>query len=138
MVKTPSNKMPGSNNVRSDPTAIRHSFRVPVEFQADIAVMLGNQTYRVVDISPEGVNIEDKDQGSFTAGQLIENFELIIQGSRIKGLNARIVHCSSDTQRNRNYGIQWIDLADEAQQQIVEIVLKIKQRLRQAAMNDSI
>lgn len=133
MANTPSNKMPGSNNVRSDLTAIRHSFRVPVEIQEDIAVMLDNQTYRVVDISPEGVNIDDKDQASFTAGQLIENFELIILGSRIKGLTARIVHCSSDTERNWNYGIQWIDLADEAQQQIAAIVSKIKQRLRQAA-----
>ena len=138
MANTPSNKMPGSNNVRSDSTKIRHSFRVPVEFQDDTAVIFDNQTYRVVDISPEGVNIDDKDQVSFTSGQLIENFELIIQGSRIKGLTARIVHCSSDTERNWNYGIQWIDLADEAKQQIVEIVLKIKQRLRQAAMNDSL
>ena len=138
MANTPSNKMPDSNNVRSDPTAIRRSFRVPVEFQDDIAVMLDNQTYRVVDISPEGVNIDDKDQASFTDGQLIENFELIIPGSRIKGLTARIVHYSSDTERNWNYGIQWIDMADEAQQQIVAIVLKIKQRLRQAARNDSL
>lgn len=133
MANTPSNKMPGSNNVRSDSTAIRHSFRVPLEIQEDIAVVLDNQTYCVVDISPEGVNIDDKDQASFTAGQLIENSELIIPGSRIKGLTARIVHCSSDTERNWNYGIQWIDLADEAQQQIAAIVSKIKQRLRQIA-----
>ncbi len=133
MANTPSNKIPGSNNVRSDSTTIRHSFRVPVEFQDDIAVMLDNQTYRVVDISPEGVNIDNKDQASFTVGQLIENFELIIPGSRIKGLTARIVHRSSDTEKNCNYGIQWIDLADEAQQQIAAIVSKIKQKILQAA-----
>jgi hypothetical protein len=109
-----------------------------VEFQDDIAVMLDNQTYRVVDISPEGVNIDDKDQASFTTGQLIEDLELIIPGSRINGLTARIVHCSSDTEKKWNYGIQWIDLADEAQQQIVAIVSKIKQRIRQAARNDSL
>ncbi len=133
MANTPSNKMPDSNNVRSDPTAIRQSFRMPVEFQDDIAVMLDNQAYRVVDISPEGVNIADKDETPFTIGQLIENCELIIPGSRIKDLTARIVHCSSDPDRNWNNGVQWIDLADEAQQQIAAVVSKIKQRLRQAA-----
>jgi hypothetical protein len=104
-----------------------------VEFQDDTAVIFDNQTYRVVDISPEGVNIEDKDPASFTAGQLIENFELVIPGSRIKGLTARIVHCSSDTEKKWNYGIQWIDLTYEAQQQIAAIVSKIKQKILHTA-----
>lgn len=131
MANTPSNKRPESNDVRSDPTAIRQSFRVPVELQDDIAAMFDNQVYRVVDISPEGVNISNKNKAPFAIGQLIENCELIIPGSRIKGLTARIIHSSCDPEGNWNNGIQWIDLVDEDQQQIAAIVSKIKQRLQQ-------
>lgn len=133
MANTLSNKMSDSNNVRSDPTAIRQSFRVPVNVQDDIAVRLDNQIYRVVDICPGGVNITDRNQTPFKIEQLIENCELMIPGSRIKDLTARIIHCSSDSERNWNNGIKWIDLSDEAQEQIATIVSKIKQRLRQSA-----
>ncbi len=133
MVNTASNKMSDSNNVRSDPKAIRQSFRVPVDVQDDIAVWLDNQVYSVVDICPGGVNFVAKDQTPFSIGQLIEGCELIIPGSRIKDLTARIVHSSSTPEGDWHNGVKWNDLADEAQQQIAAIVSTIKQRLRQSA-----
>ncbi len=135
MTKTQSNKMPDSNDVRSDPTAIRQSFRVPVEHQDNMNVMIDDSAYLVTDISPEGVNIVNKGQKPFTIGKLLENCELNIHDSRIKDLAARIVHCSCSPDKNWNIGIQWINLTDESQQKIASIVSKIKQRLRKMAQD---
>lgn len=133
MAKTPSNTISDSNDERSDRTAIRQSFRVPVGFKDDIFVILDNEAFPVVDIGPEGINITTKNQTRFMEGLLIQNCELIIPGTRIKNLTARIVHCSGDPDKNWNHGIHWIDLTDNAQEQIVAIISKIKQKLRQAA-----
>ena len=133
MVKSPSNKVSDTNDQRSDRTAIRMSFRVPVELQDDIAVMINNETYQVLDIGPEGINITIKDPSLFTIGQFIQNCELILSDNRIKNLTARIVHSSKDSDEAWNTGIHWIALDDNAQEQIVNIISKIKQKLRQNA-----
>ncbi len=130
MASTPSNKMPDSTIVRSDPEAIRQSFRVPVEFQDDSMVKINHQTIRVVDISPDGLNVAGTGQVPFAAGQLIEECELRIMGSRISNLTARIVHCAGGPDGNWNSGLQWIDLGDDVQEQIAAVVSKIKKRLR--------
>lgn len=125
--------MPNTDNVRSDPSKVRKSFRVPVSSQDDIYVMLDDKSYRVFNLSPEGLNIANSDHSPFTIGELIQNCNLILSDCHIHNLTARIIHCSCGKDGNWNNGIQWVDLADEDLKQISATVSRIRQRLLQDA-----
>ncbi len=124
------------NPVRSDQSPIRQSFRVSVEPEDRIFVVLNGETYPVADISPEGINIVCRDSNPFTLSQVIENCQLILPGDTIKDLSAKVIHFSCGPGGRWTNGIQWVDLPDSTLDKIVGQVSKIKKRLRQQSLSE--
>ncbi len=58
-------------NERSDPDAVRHSFRVPVDAQEGICVFLNARRYPVTDMNPEGIRFLSTDKTGFCMGETI-------------------------------------------------------------------
>jgi len=117
-------------DTRSDHSAIRQSFRVAVDPEDGIFVVLNGRTYPVVDISPQGINVFCRDNNDFTLSQVIENCELIIPEDTIKRLTAKVIHCSCSSDGKWTNGIQWKGLTDADLDKIVQQVSHLKNKLR--------
>lgn len=126
---------------RSDHSAVRQSFRVPVDPKDNIKVMIKGEIYRVTNISPEGVgifydqNIESEAARLMEGSEmLIEDCDLIFPDAVIKHLTAKIIRFSPTHENGWENGLQWINMADEDQIKIADQVSKIKKRLLASAM----
>ncbi len=122
-----SNDFDGLQNDRQL-SIIRKSFRVPVEDNS-IQVEISGKTCSVINICPEGISMAGDAHSDYSVGQTIDHCRLIFPKDSIDGLTARIVHISSDDEKRRLCGIQWVDLKDEDLAWISAVVSDLKKKL---------
>lgn len=108
---------------------VRKSFRVPVEEDGDIQVIIANQTFQVTDISLIGVSILCKQGQTLTVSQIYKGCELVTPDGKIQDLDGKVIHFSSAPGKKWNNGIQWIDLSDDAKAEINALVASRKEKL---------
>jgi len=120
------------DNIEEDsslPDVVRKSFRVPVEDSKKVWVVIHNRRYPVRDICLGGIGIILEDNTVFAIEQTLKNCELYIYNTSIKDLNGRVIHFSSNLEKELQCGIQWIDMKESTASQISKIVLKMKEQL---------
>ena len=120
------------NRIKEDsplPGIVRKSFRIPVEDQNNIRLMINDIPYPVQDIGLEGIGITAGDSLTFVVDQALSNCEFHYFDRSIKSLNGRIVHLSAALGRDWKYGIQWESLGKEASEGIFSIVRELKEQL---------
>ena len=117
------------NEDSSLPEIVRKSFRVPVEDNENIWVVINAKRYSLLDISLGGIGIVLDDTSAFTVAQTLKNCELNIFDVSIKELNGRVVHLSSDFGTALHCGIEWIDMQEKRAGQISKIIETMKKKL---------
>ena len=110
-------------------TIVRKTFRVPLEISDNVWITIGNNRYPVRDISATGVGIKLESPLSFNVSQIIGNCELSMDGQVVKDLEGRVVHFSLNSDREWQYGIQWVRMNQSAADRISETVFKLKDKL---------
>ena len=110
-------------------TIVRKAFRVPLEIGDNVWITIGNNRYPVRDISVTGVGITLENPLSFTVSQIIGNCELSMDGQVIKDLEGRVVHFSLNSDREWQYGIQWVRMNQSTADRISKTVFKLKDKL---------
>ena len=108
---------------------VRKSFRVPVVYQDDIQVILDDKEYAVADISIEGVGIICKDRTMLTVSKTYHNCRLKTPDGVIGNLTGKVIHFSSDSDKDWRHGVQWIGLEKAAGKKIAMIVGELKSKL---------
>jgi hypothetical protein len=111
------------------PKMVRKSFRIPVEDQKNIWIMINNTPYPVQDIGIDGLSITVKDNLAFSVDQDIINCELHYFDLSLQNLNGRIVHISAAPGQDWKYGVQWEGLEKEISDRILAIVCEMKAQL---------
>lgn len=128
MLNTPD----GTEDIR----AIRQHFRVPVEPKTGVSAILKGTPYPVTDICAEGVRIQGTEAAGFKADDVIDGCELLLPGVKVRGLTARLAHCSNGNGTGRGSGIQWVDMPDSSLKRVVDHVVRIKQALRNTIQDE--
>ena len=113
--------MPGE-----DQETIRHSFRVPAFNKDNVQAVFYNKAYSVVNISPSGIAIHSDSCLEFEAGQIIDNAVLVLGSRRIKGLSAKVVHCSVHDSGKFQFGLIWLDIEPEDKKCLDGILIQMK------------
>ncbi len=115
----------------TSPEIVRKSFRVPINDadRENVWVVIDEKRYTVCNVSPGGISISLKDNSIFTIDQALLNCELNIFNQSVKDLNGKIIQFSSTRKKDWQCGIQWIDLKKETADQILKIVIKMKEQL---------
>ena len=108
------------------PKMVRKSFRIPVEDQKNIWIMIHNTPYPVQDIGLEGIAITDGSCLTFAVDQVLSNCELYYFDRSIKPLNGHIVHISTALGQDWKYGIHWEGLEKKVSDRILSIVCEMK------------
>jgi hypothetical protein len=108
---------------------VRKSFRIPVDDQKNIWIMINNTPYPVQDIGIGGLSITVKDDLTFFVGQNVINCELHYFDLSFQNLNGRIVHISAALSQDWKYGIQWEGLEKAVSDRILSIVCEMKEQL---------
>ncbi len=111
------------------PKIVRRSFRVPVEDEKNIWILINNTRYPIQDMCLGGVSITVKDNLMFFVDQALLNCELNYFDMTIKKLNARIVHVSAALGQGWKYGLMWTELEKNISDQISVIVYELKKQL---------
>ena len=108
---------------------VRKSYRIPIQEDDDINVVIAGQSYRVIDISISGVAIVRQDTNTLSVSQIYTNCELRYPEGIIKELTAKIIHFTSGTDKSWLNGLMWIDVTKNAQTKINALVKKRKNDL---------
>ena len=111
------------------PKIVRKSFRIPVEDQKNIWIMINNTPYPVQDIGMDGLSITVKDNLAFFVDQNVSNCEFHYFDTALQNLNGRIVHISAAVGQDWKYGIQWEGLEKKVSDRILSIVCEMKSQL---------
>lgn len=111
---------------------VRKSFRVPIQEDDDINVIIAGVSYRVIDISISGVGIVRQDMNTLSVSQVYTNCELHYPEGVIKELTAKIIHFTSSIDKAWLNGLTWIDVTKDAQKKINALVEKRKNDLLQS------
>lgn len=111
------------------PKIVRKSFRIPVEDQKSIWIMINHTPYPVQDIGMDGLSITVKDNQTFFVDQNVSNCELHYLGTTLQNLNGRIVHISAAQGQDWKYGLQWEGLEKSVSDRISTIVCEMKAQL---------
>lgn len=120
------------NEISQDPATqkiVRKSFRIPVEDNKNIWVVINDEHYTVLDICFGGIGIVLKNNSVFCVDQVLKNCELNIFDTAIKDLNGRVIHFTSQAGKDWQCGIQWINTNRDIADQMSKIVLKMKEQL---------
>ena len=131
----PPEPIPGneSKKDRSDPDAVRQSFRVPVDSRDGICAVLNEKIYPVTDMNPEGVSIVCTGPDELGDSELIDGCRLELSEDHIPGLTARIIHRTHGSGKAWNIGLKWVAPDDGTQEKLAAAVSKIKQKLQKQA-----
>ncbi len=111
------------------PEIVRKSFRIPIDDKENGWVVINKNRYQVLDICLDGIGISLEKDSEFATEQALLNCELTLFNVLIKNLNGKIIHLTSDKDKNLQCGIQWIDMEKGAIDQILEIVSNMKKQL---------
>jgi len=117
------------NEDLTSPEIVRKSFRIPILDKENIWVMIDEKRYPVENISLGGICISFKDKSVFTIDQTLLNCELNVFNQSIINLDGQIIQFSSKRKKDWKCGIQWINLNKETADQILKIVIKMKEQL---------
>jgi len=110
------------------PKIVRKSFRVPVESDENIWVVINKKQYDVLDICSDGISVTLKSDSLFTVGQSLLDCELNINNQLFTGLSGRIVRFTS-TGRILQYAIQWTGMEEKVGKNIFELISNMKENL---------
>ncbi len=116
-------------NDKSQQETVRRSFRVPVDSDDDVTVVINGNSYQVLDISLEGISIACEDNTAFMVEQTFDNCELRIPNNLINNLTGRIVHFSCGSEKGWQNGIQWIKFDKETSQKMSTLVALMKKEI---------
>jgi hypothetical protein len=111
------------------PEIVRKSFRIPVEDQKNIWIMINAIPYPIQDICIDGLSIMVKDNLTFFVDQKVSNCELHYFDTALQNLNGRIVHISTALGQDWKYGVHWEGLEKGASDRILSIVCEMKAQL---------
>ncbi len=117
------------NDNSSLPGIVRKSFRVPIEDQGSVWVIIHNNKYPVQDICCDGVSITTKSSDVFKVDEFIPGCELVISNDSFKNLNARVIHLTARKGNIWQYGIHWEKIEEKSSKEISKIVTKMKEEL---------
>jgi hypothetical protein len=106
---------------------VRQSFRVPVSDKKIIQVIIRKKIYSVSDISQRGVGISPDSRLDLEFNEILTGCELkLADGTWLKGLTGKVIHCSSTEPGQLQYGIQWIYLGTREKKILNEIFSQMK------------
>jgi hypothetical protein len=108
---------------------VRKSFRIPLEKDDDIKVMIAGILYQAADISLSGVSIVCKQTNTLSVSQVYTNCELHYAQDVITGLTSKIIHFTSSIDKAWLNVSQWIDLEKDAEKKISALVKEYKEKL---------
>lgn len=118
------------------PKIIRKSFRIPVEASDDVTILIKGVSYKVADISLDGISFYLEAESDFTIEEVLSKCELSIRGGVIKHLEGMIVHYSSEDGKKGKYGIKWMGLKATVLKQIETIFSVIKKEYLSKSASD--
>ncbi len=110
------------------PKIMRKSFRIPVEPSDSMEVILEKSSYKILDISIDGISFMIDDGPVFAVDQSVSNCELKLGETVIQGLTGAIVHFSQNPgeEAGGSYGLKWIEPAPDQLKAISDIFSEIK------------
>jgi len=114
---------------------VRQSFRVPVSNKSNILAVLQEQTFSVANVSGSGIAILADSCLVFEEGQILKDAQLWLGTTRLTGLTGKVIHCSVQASGQFYFGIEWLDMAKDDFDRMVEILGTIK---AQALMDNSL
>ncbi len=114
---------------KSHQETVRQSFRVPVDPDGDMTVVINAKSYHVVDIGLEGIGIACGDNTAFKVGQTFDNCELKIPNDAITNLSGKVVHTLRRSGKGWQNGIKWIMFDEETSKKISALVASLKEKL---------
>lgn len=116
--------MPGENQ-----EPVRHSFRVPAFDHDNVQAVFYNKTYTVVNLSPSGIAVHSDSCQEFESGQIIDDAVLVLGHRKIKGLSAKVVHCSVHDSGKLQFGLTWLGMNPEDKKRLDVILIQMKNRV---------
>ncbi|MDD9303952.1 MAG: PilZ domain-containing protein [Desulfobacter sp.] len=117
--------MPGDNN---EDESVRHSFRVPASDKDNILAVFFGQSYSVANVSVSGIAIRADSCLAFESNQEIEDAELLLGTQRITNLTAKVIHCSVHDSGDLQFGMVWLNMANDKRQKLEKILGQMKAR----------
>lgn len=117
--------MPG---IDAEADKVRNSFRVPASDKDNVLAVFYQKNYTVVNLSTIGIAISADSCLEFEAGQIIDDAELVIGNQRMKGLTAKVVHCSVHDSGDLQFGLSWVDMSPGDKAQLDAVIEEIKAR----------
>ncbi|WDP86939.1 MAG: PilZ domain-containing protein [Desulfobacter sp.] len=117
--------MPGDNN---EDESVRHFFRVPASDKDNILAVFFGQSYSVANVSVSGIAIRADSCLAFESNQEIEDAELLLGTQRITNLTAKVIHCSVHDSGDLQFGMVWLNMANDKRQKLEKILGQMKAR----------
>ncbi len=107
----------------------RESYRVPVRGKERFLLVIGNDTYPLVDISSRGVSISMDATTSIASQGIISDCNIILDEKIFEGLDGEVIHYSIDNDGSWLCGIAWLNIDADTVLKIEETLLAIRNEL---------
>lgn len=107
---------------------VRRSFRIPLDPDDAVYIVIGTISYPVSNISPGGVGFSVQDNQRFEAGEILSPCRLQFKNFELTDLKAQVVHCSFSAQGSDlwQFGIQWLDMKNSRKKELEEMLVRLK------------
>ncbi|HKJ99288.1 MAG TPA: PilZ domain-containing protein [Desulfotignum sp.] len=107
---------------------VRRSFRVPVDPEEPVSVVIDEISYPVSDISLDGISFSVEDNQRFESGQTLSSCRLQCKNFVLTDLEAQVVHCSFPAQGSDLWqlGIQWVHMKNSEKKELEQMLTRLK------------
>lgn len=106
----------------------RQFFRVPVNEDHVVSILISDIGHRISEISQTGVGLLLEDNQAFEVGEHLYSCRLQYDDICLTDLTGEIVHCSPHEDLWK-FGIQWIKMSDSQKQQMEDLLSRLKKRV---------
>lgn len=108
---------------------VRRAFRVPVDPEEPVYVVIAAISYPVSDISLDGISFSVEDNQRFETGQTLSPCRLQFKNSVLTDLEAQVVHCSFSAQDSElwQFGIRWLHMKNSRKKELEQMLTRLKE-----------
>ncbi len=107
---------------------LRQFFRVPVNEEHVVSILISDIGYRVSEINQTGIGLLLENNQTFEVGERLDSCRLHFDNISLIDLTGKIVHCSP-CEDLWKFGIQWIGMNDSQKQQMEDLLSRLKKRV---------
>jgi Tfp pilus assembly protein PilZ len=114
----------------------RKSFRTPIGESDDITLQINNQSFEIINITPDGVGIYLQDTDVFSIGQIIDTITLHLEGTLLT-FQGKVAHISPMDPDGFLYGIELIELLENNKRRLRQYIQKALDNLLTDSITES-